>query len=163
MNEFDNQQPPEQPIPPQFGQEPPQYGQMPPQYGQVPPQYGQQQPNMRPYAPPEVCRWNWGAFMFNILYGIGNKSYLPLLCFIPIFNIAWVFVCGACGMRWAWEAGLEKGEYRPDELHIFLRVQRTWNTAGFVYFWIYVAIMVIYIIVLAFSVNTMLNPFNYYY
>lgn len=40
-------------------------------------------------VPQEVKGWNWGAFMFNIFWGIGNKTYLPLLCLIPIFNVVW--------------------------------------------------------------------------
>lgn len=35
--------------------------------------------------------------MMNIMWGIGNKSYLTLLCLIPLFNIIWIFVCGAKG------------------------------------------------------------------
>lgn len=23
--------------------------------------------------------WNWGAFMFNWIWGVGNRCYLPLL------------------------------------------------------------------------------------
>ena len=30
-------------------------------------------------VPQEVKGWNWGAFMFNVMWGIGNKTYLPLL------------------------------------------------------------------------------------
>ncbi|MGL5898500.1 MAG: ribonuclease G, partial [Lactobacillaceae bacterium] len=35
-------------------------------------------------VPAEVKGWNWGAFMYNIFWGIGNKTYLPLLCLIPV-------------------------------------------------------------------------------
>lgn len=38
-------------------------------------------------VPEEVKGWNWGAFMYNIFWGIGNRTYLPLLCLIPFFNI----------------------------------------------------------------------------
>ncbi|QPQ24674.1 MULTISPECIES: hypothetical protein [Lonsdalea] len=41
-------------------------------------------------VPREVKGWNWGAFMFNIVWGVGNKTYLPLLCFVPLLNIVWV-------------------------------------------------------------------------
>ena len=27
--------------------------------------------------------WNWGAFMFNWIWGVGNRCYLPLLSLVP--------------------------------------------------------------------------------
>lgn len=48
-------------------------------------------------VPEEIKKWNWGAFSLNILWGIGNKTYLPLLCLIPFFNLVWIFVCGIKG------------------------------------------------------------------
>lgn len=74
--------------------------------------------------PAEIKKWNWGAFMFNIFWGVGNRTYLPLLCLIPFFNIVWVFICGAKGNEWAWE----KGNYTSSEE--FLKVQDTWSRAG---------------------------------
>lgn len=79
-------------------------------------------------VPFEIKHWNWGAFMFNILWGIGNKAYLPLLTLIPFFGFIWAFVCGAKGNEWAWKAG----EYKSAEE--FNMVQSTWNRAGLVYF-----------------------------
>lgn len=76
--------------------------------------------------PEEVKGWNWGAFAFNIFWGIGNKSYLPLLCLIPFFNLVWIFVCGAKGNEWAWQ----NGEYTSIEE--FKAVQATWKRAGLV-------------------------------
>lgn len=93
-------------------------------------------------CPKEVKKWNWGAFMFNIMWGIGNKSYLPLLCLIPVFNIVWIFVCGAKGNEWAWK----KGEYsNVDE---FRKVQATWNRAGLASFILMVVVMLLYIFIL---------------
>ncbi|MGM0125506.1 hypothetical protein IGI37_002905 [Enterococcus sp. AZ194] len=74
--------------------------------------------------PYEIKRWNWGAFAFNIFWGIGNKTYLPLLCLIPVFNLVWVFICGAKGNEWAWQSG----DYHSVEE--FNRVQKSWNIAG---------------------------------
>ncbi|MGL4344540.1 MAG: hypothetical protein ACRCTE_05020 [Cellulosilyticaceae bacterium] len=91
-------------------------------------------------VPEAVKKWNWGAFMFNIFWGIGNYSYLPLLCFIPLFNIIWVFVCGAKGSEWAWKSG------KFDNLDHFLAAQETWNRAGFVGFIIIAAILALYLL-----------------
>lgn len=90
----------------------------------------------------DLKKWNWGAFMFNIVWGIGNNSYLPLLCLIPLFNIVWIFVCGAKGNQWAWE----KGEY--SNIDEFMKVQKTWNRAGLVMF-LFTVIFVIFYLVMA--------------
>ena len=93
-------------------------------------------------VPLEIRRWNWGAFMFNFIWGIGNKTYLPLFILIPFFNIVWVFVCGAKGNEWAWKAG----EYKSvDEFNM---VQATWNRAGLVAFIVY-AVAVIFMLIFA--------------
>ena len=89
-------------------------------------------------VPAEVKGWNWGAFMYNIFWGIGNKTYLPLLMLIPIFNIIWIFVVGFKGNEWAWQ----KGEYK--DVDTFKAVQATWNRAGLVQFIISFAVFVLY-------------------
>lgn len=93
--------------------------------------------------PQEVKRWNWGAFMLNIYWGIGNRAYLTLLCLIPFFNIVWIFICGAKGNEWAWK----EGNYKSSEE--FFRVQDTWNRAGFVAFIITIVVLVVYILFFA--------------
>lgn len=77
-------------------------------------------------VPSEVKKWNWGAFTFNIFWGIGNKTYLPLLCFIPYFNLIWIFVCGFKGNEWAWKSG----NYSVNDIEKFLMIQNTWNRGG---------------------------------
>jgi hypothetical protein len=127
----------------------------------VPPAYQYGQPN--PYAiPPEIRKWNWGAFAFNFYWGIGNKAYLALLCLIPCFGIVWMFFCGALGNQWAWKTG----EFKDVEQ--FMAVQRTWNRAGFVYFIVWLAISVLYVIlVIIFAVagaslwGGLLDSYNY--
>lgn len=93
-------------------------------------------------VPAEIKKWNWGAFFFNIMWGIGNYSYLPLLCLIPIFNIVWIFICGAKGNEWAWKSG------KFDNVEDFLATQATWNRAGFVAFIVGIIFFVLYILVL---------------
>ena len=86
-------------------------------------------------VPPEIKKWNWGAFTFNIVWGIGNYTYLPLLCLIPIINIIWIFVCGFKGNEWAWKSG------KFTNIEDFLATQETWSRAGFIYFIVSIAVL----------------------
>lgn len=81
----------------------------------------------------DVHGWNWGAFMFNWIWGIGNKSYLPLIALIPGFGLIWAIICGAMGNKWAWQ----NSHY--DDFKIFKAVQKTWNRAGLVQFILVIA------------------------
>jgi hypothetical protein len=74
--------------------------------------------------PPELDRWNWGAFLLNWIWGIGNNTYLALLSLVPVFGLAMFFVLGARGNRWAWQNG------RWTSIEHFKRVQRGWATWG---------------------------------
>ncbi len=105
-------------------------------------------------VPDEVKGWNWGAFMFSFIWGIGNRTYLPLLTLIPIFNIVWVFVVGFKGNGWAWQ----KGNYQ--DVATFKAVQRTWNTAGLVQFILCIVIGVLYIGVFATALNALFSGGN---
>ena len=70
--------------------------------------------------PPEVDRWNWGAFLLNWIWGIGNSTFIALLMFVPLVNIVMPFVLGAKGSVWAWR------NRRWDSVEHFRRVQRKW-------------------------------------
>ncbi len=74
--------------------------------------------------PPNLDRWNWGAFLLNWIWGIGNSTYIALLMFVPIVNIVMIFVLGAKGSKWAW-----KNRFWVDEAH-FIKTQRNWARAG---------------------------------
>jgi hypothetical protein len=42
------------------------------------------QANAKPQAlPPELRRWNWGAFLLSWIWGLGNRSFVTLAIFIP--------------------------------------------------------------------------------
>ncbi|TYC49878.1 ribonuclease G [Weissella muntiaci] len=94
--------------------------------------------NTNKNTPAEIKGWNWGAFMFNWFWGVGNKTYLPLLVLIPIFNLFWVFVVGFKGNEWAWQSG------NYDDIKTFKAVQATWNFAGLVYFIVVASIFTLY-------------------
>lgn len=107
------------------------------------------------HVPEEVKGWNWGAFIFNVLWGIGNKTYLPLLCLIPIFNLIWMFVCGFKGNEWAWQ----DGDYK--DIETFKAVQATWNRAGLVYFIITAAFIALYFLFIGVIITSVLNNSHY--
>lgn len=76
--------------------------------------------------PPELDRWNWGAFLLHWIWGIGNSVFIALLMFVPLVNIVMIFVLGARGSRWAWQ----NRAWRDAE-H-FRSVQRKWAIAGII-------------------------------
>ncbi|MFK5980983.1 MAG: cytochrome c oxidase assembly factor Coa1 family protein [Rhizobiaceae bacterium] len=76
--------------------------------------------------PPELDRWNWGAFWLNWIWGIGNSTYIALLMFVPFVGIVMIFVLGAKGSKWAWKNRLWENEEH------FIRTQRKWARFGLV-------------------------------
>jgi hypothetical protein len=79
--------------------------------------------------PPEIDRWNWGAFLLSWIWGVGNNTFIALLTLVPIVGFVMLFVLGAKGSRWAWRNG------RWDSVEHFKRVQRLWAIWG-VIIWI---------------------------
>jgi hypothetical protein len=74
--------------------------------------------------PAEIDRWNWGAFLLNWIWGVGNNTFIALLMFVPFVGLVMPFVLGAKGSRWAWRNG------RWDSVAHFKRVQRLWAIWG---------------------------------
>jgi hypothetical protein len=77
-----------------------------------------------PPIPPEARRWNWGAFLLNWIWGLGNNTFVALLAIVPFVGFVMMFVLGAKGGEWAWR----NASWRSVE-H-FRRVQRYWAIAG---------------------------------
>jgi hypothetical protein len=71
-------------------------------------------------VPAEVDRWNWGAFLLNWIWGIGNNTFIALLMFIPFVNFVMPFVLGVKGSAWAWR------NKRWESVEQFRSVQRKW-------------------------------------
>ncbi len=71
-------------------------------------------------VPAEIDRWNWGAFLLNWIWGIGNNTFIALLMFVPFINMVMPFVLGAKGSAWAWRNN------RWESVEHFKRVQRKW-------------------------------------
>lgn len=104
----------------------------------------------------QLNKWNWGAFMFSVFWGIGNRCYLPLLCLIPGVNLVMMFICGAYGNRWAYNAG----EYRS--VKEFTNVQRSWNAAGKASFVISIIVLILYTIIIIASLASGTHTTNSY-
>jgi hypothetical protein len=74
--------------------------------------------------PPELRGWNWGAFFLNWVWGLGNKTFIALLMFVPPAMFVMPFVLGAKGNQWAW------GNTTWESTEHFRKVQRLWAWAG---------------------------------
>ena len=75
-------------------------------------------------VPREVQGWNWGAFLLNWIWAIGNRCYFGLLTFVPLFGLAVPFILGWKGNAWAWR----KGDWHS--VTAFRRAQRRWAQAA---------------------------------
>src|SRR5579871_1238349 len=75
----------------------------------------------RAIVPPEIRRWNWGAFFLNWIWGVANETYIALLMFVPLVNVVMIFVLGAKGSEWAWR------NTRWRDVAHFKRTQRLWG------------------------------------
>lgn len=98
-------------------------------------------------VPVEVERWNWGAFLLNWIWGIGNNTLIALLMFVPFVNIVMPFILGAKGSAWAWQ---NKQWASVDE---FRRIQRKWTI------WSVVAylILIVFFVALFFGIMTLIK------
>jgi hypothetical protein len=79
-------------------------------------------------VPLEIQTWNWGAFFLNALWGLFNRTYIAMLCIIPVINVLLAFVLGFKGNEWAWQ------NKRWKSVEQFQRVQKIWGIIGIVTF-----------------------------
>lgn len=77
--------------------------------------------------PEEIRGWNWGAFLLNLIWGIGNNVWLALITLIPYVGLIMPIVLGVKGSEWAWR------NKRWDSIEHFKRTQRTWAKWGIGY------------------------------
>ncbi len=75
-------------------------------------------------VPPELDKWNWGAFFLNWIWGLCNGVYISLLVMVPFIGPIMVIVLGAKGSQWAWQ----KKVWR--DVEHFKAVQKKWAVAG---------------------------------
>lgn len=88
-------------------------------------------------VPEEIKCWNWGAFLLNWVWGIGNSTYIALLMFVPFVNFVMLFILAAKGNEWAW-----KNRTWRDVQH-FKSTQKKWRNAGFVFILIFFSLLLI--------------------
>ena len=53
-------------------------------------------------VPAEITGWNWGAFLLNWIWAIGNRVWIGLLGLV--FGIIMAIILGAKGNEWAWQS-----------------------------------------------------------
>lgn len=87
--------------------------------------------------PPEIRGWNWGAFLFNWIWGIGNSTYIAFLSFLPFANMVMPFVLGAKGNEWAW-----KNRTWRDVEH-FKNTQRKWALSGLIFILVFIPLFML--------------------
>ncbi|SFU65077.1 hypothetical protein SAMN05216552_1006233 [Pseudoduganella namucuonensis] len=78
--------------------------------------------------PPGVKGWSWGAFLWNWIWAIGNKTWIGLLALIPYVGFIVGIYLGFKGRELAWR------NKRWDSLEEFNRVQRKWTKWGLIIF-----------------------------
>lgn len=75
-------------------------------------------------VPREIEGWNWGAFLLNWIWSIGNNVWIGLLSLIPYAGIIMLVILGVKGNEWAWRYK------RWDSVEHFRRTQRKWRDWG---------------------------------
>lgn len=78
--------------------------------------------------PPEIDRWNWGAFGLPIIWGLYHNIWLALIALLPFGNIIMMIVFGIQGNEFAWKA------QRWDSVETFLAKQKKWKPWGIGFF-----------------------------
>ena len=81
-------------------------------------------------VPPDIKGWNWGAFMLNWIWGIGNSTYIAFLMFVPVVNIVMIFILGAKGNEWAWRNRIWR------DIEHFKQTQRKWRNTGLIFLFV---------------------------
>jgi uncharacterized membrane protein YeaQ/YmgE (transglycosylase-associated protein family) len=79
-------------------------------------------------VPPGVAGWNWGAFLLNWIWSIGNSVWIGLLALVPYAGLIMAIVLGIKGSEWAWQ------HRRWESVEQFKATQRVWAIVGLIVF-----------------------------
>jgi hypothetical protein len=74
--------------------------------------------------PPQARGLNWGAFFLNWIWGIGNNTFIALLCVIPVVGLVLAIVLLFKGNEWAWQ------NKKWSSVAQFHRSQKVWGAIG---------------------------------
>jgi hypothetical protein len=81
------------------------------------------------------------------IWGLGNKTYIALLCLIPMVNLVMIFVLGAKGSELAWK------NKKWESAEQFTRIQGLWTAFGLGLFAGYAIALALLIIALVVTFN----------
>ncbi|MGA9421248.1 MAG: cytochrome c oxidase assembly factor Coa1 family protein [Rhodanobacteraceae bacterium] len=96
-------------------------------------------------VPAELNRWNWGAFLLNWIWGIGNNTPIALLALVPFAGLAMLFVLGVKGNEWAWR------NRRWESVEHFRLAQRAWAKWGVVAYLVVIGLCVVPLLIGVFA------------
>ena len=92
--------------------------------------------------PQELNGWNWGAFLLNWMWAIGNSVWIGLLMFVPFVNIIMPFYLGAKGNELAWE------HRKFASVEQYKDVQNAWKSCGFILIILQIALVATFILMI---------------
>ena len=71
--------------------------------------------------PEGVKGWSWGAFMFNWIWALSNRTWIGLFALLPYVGFLMAVALGIKGREWAWR------NKKWESVEHFQRVQRRWS------------------------------------
>ena len=72
----------------------------------------------------EIKGWNWGAFLLNFIWAVGNRTWIGLLAVVPLVGYVMPLILGYKGNEWAWKSK------RWKSIDHFKRAQKKWAIWG---------------------------------
>lgn len=92
--------------------------------------------------PAELRGWNWGAFFFTWIWGIGNSTRIAFLSLVPYVGFVMPFVLGFKGNEWAWR------NKKWNSIAHFKQIQKNWAIAGVIYTIVITVLIVLFLIMI---------------
>lgn len=77
--------------------------------------------------PEGVKGWSWGAFMFNWIWALSNRTWIGLFALLPYVGFLMAVALGIKGREWAWR------NKKWESVEHFQRVQRRWSLWGLLF------------------------------
>ena len=87
--------------------------------------------------PEEIKGWNWAAFLFTWIWGIGNSVWISLLALVPYVGFIMHFILGAKGNEWAWRAK------KWESVEHFKKTQGKWKKWALGFLLVYLGLFVL--------------------